>query len=433
MVVKNTLWVISEKLFRLILSVFVSALVARHLKPEGFGVLSYYLAIIAVFTIIASLGFNRIIVREVAKDNSFLGKAEIISTAFILRFSASLLISLVCLVLSYFFVEQSALLSIIAFLCVLFNAFDVLDFYEQGVGSFRIVSVLRALAFFLSAISKVIMVYFGLSITSLFLGTLLEYFLIAVLFMRFCARENETSLISIDFFRVRKAKELLSESWPEIIAGFSSILFMKQGQLMLFYMTSESEVGIYSAALRISEAWYFVPVAIVATTFPKLVELREISNQGYIKAISYLFSVVIILSLAVSFFVTLFGGWLIDTVYGDLYSQSSTVLIIHVWASVFLSMGLVSGSWLVVEKKLKLNLYRNIFGLIVNFVSNMVLIPRFGASGAAISIVLSFLSAFLLFDFFVKELRCLGKEKLLSFRYIFDSRFWVYVKSELKF
>lgn len=417
MIIKNTLWMVSEKIIRLIISVFISAIVARYLGPSEFGRLNYYIAILTIAVVLSSLGLNRIIVREVVdKIMSRRKRSIIVSTSLYLRLLASLLI---WILLSFFFYVISSpqdSLNIAIILCsVVFISIDVLDYHQQGLSSFKIISICRTIGFLLSALVRIVFVSLDFPLIWFVSAVLIEYAITAVIIYFICNREHGPNFISSWNVYLTKTKELLIESWPEIIAGFGAILFMRMDQIMLQLMAGPASVGIYSAATRISEAWYFVPMAIVAATFPKLIELKKTSNKSYLDGVSMLSSLLIYMSLSMAIFFTLFGSFIINIIYGSQYADSAGVVILHTWGAVFLCMGISSGSWLVAEKKLKLNLYRNLFGLVVNFMLNLLLIPIYGVKGAAIATVAGLASAFYIFDFFIPSLKNMFWLKTKSF------------------
>ena len=415
MLINNTLWLLAEKLIKLLGAVVVSALVARHLQPEGFGVLNFYLAMLSIASVMSSLGLNRIIVREVASSVDSKQAVDVVSTAFYLRLMASFTVFVIAVASSYYFVpQQHGFYAVIVFICLIFNASEVLDFYQQGISSFKVVSKARLIAFAVSVSFKLSLVLLEVELVWFLIANLLEYLLASLLIYKFCARMETRSILAIGRFERSRAKSFLSESWPEIIAGFSAILFLKMDQVMLYYLSDDAAVGIYSAASRLSEAWYFIPSAIVATTFPKIVALKE-NPDKYKAFILQLFTCLTYLSLVVVAIVMLIADHVVDLIYGHDYEESAAVLVIHIWAGLFLCMGIASGSWLAAEKRLKLNLYRNIFGLIVNFVGNIMLIPQYGATGAAIAMVLGLFSAFYLFDMFHPQLRIMFYSKTRSF------------------
>jgi len=78
---------------------------------------------------------------------------------------------------------------------------------------------------------------------------------------------------------------------------------------------------------------------------------------------------------------------------------------------VFILMGSASGSWLAAERKLIWNLHRNLFGLVVNVVLNVILIKQYGAMGAALATLVSAFSAYYLFDLLSPKLRFMFRIK----------------------
>lgn len=397
---------LSEKITRLILSIVTSALIARHLGPEEFGELNYYIALLAIAIVLSSVGFNRIIVRDIVQaKNDRHEQNIIISTALYIRLLFSFIIIFSISYYYFYFSEEVILIYSVIFLSLIFTSFDVLDFHQQGLSSFKQVSICRTITFFISSLIRLLLVYYSFELIWFFLAVLVEYAITAIGLIVITYKNKIIHCFSFKFVSVSKAKILIQESWPEIIAGFGAVLFMKMDQLMLQVMHGPESVGIYSAATRISEAWYFVPVAVVSATFPKIIELKKKSETEYYAAITALSSVLIYMALFVAVFFSIYGGDIIDVIYGKEYSDSSMIIIWHTWGAMFLCMGITSGSWLAAEKKLNINLYRNIFGLVINFIFNVILIPIWGPQGAAISTVIGLASAFYLFDLFLPSLR----------------------------
>lgn len=84
------------------------------------------------------------------------------------------------------------------------------------------------------------------------------------------------------FTRLRVSAELgkmhLKDSWPRTLSAIAITAYVKIDQIMLGQMVSDEAVGIYSAATRISDVWYFVPMAIVASVFPAILEAKKRST-----------------------------------------------------------------------------------------------------------------------------------------------------------
>jgi O-antigen/teichoic acid export membrane protein len=102
---------------------------------------------------------------------------------------------------------------------------------------------------------------------------------------------------------------------------------------------------------------------------------------------------------------TLLSNWLVTVLYGDAYREAGQVLMIQVWAGMFVYLGMASGNWLIIENHQQLAFYRTFLGAIINIMLNLVLIPVYGLMGAAVATVISYMFAGFLFDFFNKSTR----------------------------
>ena len=80
---KNTSWLLGEKMLRLIAGLFIGVWVSRYLGPARFGLFSYVQSFVALFAVIATLGLDSIIVRELVKDES--KRDVLLGTAFVLK------------------------------------------------------------------------------------------------------------------------------------------------------------------------------------------------------------------------------------------------------------------------------------------------------------------------------------------------------------
>ena len=63
----NTSWLLGERILRMTISLFVGIYVARYLGPERYGLLSYALSFVWLFSSLASFGLDDILVRELVK------------------------------------------------------------------------------------------------------------------------------------------------------------------------------------------------------------------------------------------------------------------------------------------------------------------------------------------------------------------------------
>ncbi|MBT8338402.1 MAG: flippase, partial [Desulfatitalea sp.] len=216
-------------------------------------------------------------------------------------------------------------------------------------------------------------------------------------------------------------KQLLNESWPLLFSGAMISIYMRIDQVMIQHMLDAQAVGYYSAAVRISEAWYFIPGVICQSVLPSIVITRDVDRVQYEKRLQSLFRFMVLISFSVAIPATFLSGHLVTLLYGTTYSPSVGVFRIHVWAGIFVSVGVAVSNWLLAENLQKYYLVIVTFGVLTNVSANLILIKTCSFYGAAWATVLSyFVSGFFCLSFFRTTRPCFKMiaQSFLIHRYI---------------
>ncbi len=186
------------------------------------------------------------------------------------------------------------------------------------------------------------------------------------------------------------ARGLLVSSWPLMLSGLAIMIYMRIDQIMIGEILGDKEVGLFSAAVRISEIWYFIPTAIVSSVVPIIIQSKKKSERLYYARLQTLLTTLVWLGICVAAVITLVRGPAISFLFGAIYAESADVLAIHIWGGVFVALGVGSGIWFTVENLQKYSFYRALIGGLVNVVLNITLIPKYGINGAAMATVVSY-------------------------------------------
>jgi PST family polysaccharide transporter len=168
------------------------------------------------------------------------------------------------------------------------------------------------------------------------------------------------------------------------------MLYMRIDQVMLGAMLGNEAVGIYSAAVRVSELWYVVPASIVASIAPAIVTAREAGPVVYKQKLEQLFRAMVLISYAVTVPMFLVSQPLVVLIFGAEYAAAGPVLAVHVWASLFVALGIASSQYLLLEGLNHVSLQRTAVGAVANVLLNLAWIPRYGALGAAFATLISY-------------------------------------------
>ena len=190
-------------------------------------------------------------------------------------------------------------------------------------------------------------------------------------------------------FKIDHAISLLRDSWSLIITNAAIIIYLKIDQIMIGQMVGDKSVGIYTAALRVSEFWYFVPMAIVTSVFPAIITAKTSCQKLYLNRLQTLYNLLTVICILVAFAFTIISDWLIVKLYGQEFSKASEVLSIHIWSGVFVAMGVARGKWLLVENLQSMGYWYILIAMVVNILGNYIIIPHYGTTGAASVTIIS--------------------------------------------
>lgn len=407
----NTSWMFAEQILRMLAGLLVGIWVARYLGPSQFGLFSYAIAFAALFSSIAKLGLDSIVVRDLVREpnqrDSYLG------TAFWLKlFGALVMLGVIGIAVQLTSSDATTKLYIFIIASgTIFQSFEVVDFYFQSKVLSKFVSICKLTQLLISSLLKLYLIFVQADLIWFVLVSLVDQITLSLtLYLAYRYQKVGAFFRHFDFL---VAKQLLQNSWPLIFSGLVVMIYMRIDQVMIKEMLGEEQVGLYSAAVRVSEVWYFVPVIIANSLFPSVVNAKKISENLYHVRLQRLFTFLVWIGMAVALPMTLMSDWLMNLLYGEAYKGASQILMIHIWAGVIVALGVAQGKfWLANNLQNKL-MYVTATCAFLNIVLNMFLIPQYGASGAAIATFISFTFGALIFPLFVKEARIMT---IMSYR-----------------
>lgn len=397
-VIRSGGWLFFDKVFRLLLGLFVGISLARYLGPERFGLLNYAMAYVAIFSVIANLGLDSIVVRDLSERS---GRENlIVGTAWTLKIMGALISIIFCLLTVTFWdpTSNSLLISIVFLLSLgsIFQTADVIDFIYQARMNSKLSVITRSGAFFASSSFKLFLIYMNADLTTFAFASSLEVALAAAIFV-WTYLESGGKMAQWEFSRV-EALRLLREGWPLFFSGILVLLYLKIDQIMIGNMLDSTQVGIYSVAVKLTEVWYFMPVVITTAIFPMIVNLKSRGGIAYSQALEYLYILMMWLSLTVALSLTFFSEHIVQILFGNSYIEASSVVKIQCWSGIFIFSGLVSNQWYLLEGKGHYIFYRNVLGVCINVVLNIALIPKFGINGSAYATLITQIIISYLFD-----------------------------------
>ena len=386
----NTAWLFSEQVLRLIAGFFVGVWVARYLGPEKFGLFSYALAFVSIFQGIAKLGLDGIVVRDLVQESE---KRDVyLGTSFWLKLIGGVITFLVIVIILFiqsistysFFTETNIYILIIAF-GIIFQSFEVIDFYYQATVQAKYISIRRIIQLILSSIIKIFLVLTGADLIWFVLASLFD--IISLSIMGWLIYRSQGLPNFVRYFDIEIGKKLLKDSWPLLLSSIAISIYMRIDQVMIKNMLGDREVGLYSAAMRLVEVWYFIPMIITQSVFPAIVS-RYNDKQEFYRRLIILSAVMGYLGLFMSVILNLSSYFIIKILYGEKFLDAASILSILSFI-IFISFWMSGVSRRQAIDMQKFALFATTLSAISNIILNLIFIPLYGVKGAAVASVLN--------------------------------------------
>lgn len=394
----NTSWMFAEQALRILAGLFVGIYVARYLGPEQFGVYSYSLAFVALFSAVGRMGLDGILVRDLVNHPD--QRDVYLGTAFWLKVMGGLCALLILTVMLQVAANDATTnLYIYIIACgMIFQSCDVVDSYFQSRVLSKYVSIAKVFQLTLSSLLKLFFVFIHADLFWFVLVSLVDQISLAVSLLWVYYRQKLGNFWGA--FDQDVAKVLLQNCWPLVLSSVSIAIYMRIDQILIKELLGERELGIYAAAAKISEAWSFIPVIVTNSLFPAILSAKKLNHMLYSQRLQQLYSVMVLLAFVVALPIAVFSDWIVQILYGAAYRDAGSVLKIHVWAGVFVALGTASSTWLLSESLQRLALFRTLSGAMASLILNLALIPQYGIMGAAAAAVIGYMIAGFLFDVF---------------------------------
>lgn len=384
----NTGWMFGEKALRLIAGLFIGAYVARYLGPGQYGLLNYALSLVALFAVIAPFGIETIVIRELVRDDT--KRDAILGTAFVIRLVGALITVLLLFVFTLFF-DQDALTRSMIFIIVCgtcVEIFGVIDYFFQSKVWSKYVVWSQMIALSMVSVFRIILVIQDAPLVWFAWAGVIDLFFVSAGLVLFYSTRS-LSIFKWKF-DVSIMKLLVRASWPLVFSSFAVTVYMKIDQVMIKWMIGDVATGNYGVAVRLSEMWNFIPIAICGSLFPAILNAKANSEEQYLRRLQRLFDLMVMLSIAIAIPMTFLSDFVVRFLFGDEYTTAGTVLAIYIWSSVFTFLGVANGKWIISENLQLHRMASYMIAAVLNIILNYVLIKSIGIYGPAISTLISY-------------------------------------------
>jgi len=386
---KNTGWIFSMKIFSMAASFLATLYIARNLGPTNFGQLSYATSFIGIFSFMASLGIDSVLYRELIKYPD--RKREFLGSAFTIKISAGLISAILVSISALFWAtdDVSKILIILLSGTFIFIPFQLIGYEFQARAKSKYPSIIAFLSTLILNTLKVIVIFSGKGVIYLALILLFEPILYAI-FYWFIYEKQVGEKISQWIFDKTVALTLLKDSWPLIFSSAFALVYSEIDQILIKYMIDAKAVGIYDAAVRIAEGWYFVPNIIMASLFPAMINAKITSKEIYQKRLKKISLLLIATALVIAIPTTIFASFIIYIFYGNAFMGGVIILQIYIWSLIGTFLGSLVVNYIIAENYRKMSLLVNLAPMLVNVILDIIWIPKYGIMGPAYATLIAY-------------------------------------------
>ena len=386
-IAKNTAALFAAQFVVAILGLVLSIFIARSLGDVIFGKYSFALAFTAIFAIFSDLGYNTLLIREVARDKSQASKY--LSNVISLRALLSLVIfALIVITINlmgypadaknvvYLFGIYTLVTSFSAVFKVTFRAFEKME-YEAGI---------TILAGIIRVFLGLLVLFLGFGLIELALVFLLSGVFDFLLSFLICDKKFVKPKIELD---LDFCKSTIKIALPLSITSISLLMYTHIDTIMLSAMKGDAVVGWYTAAYTLILGFKPIPQLFMNALFP-LMSSCFVSSKSSLKTITEKsFKYLFILGLPLALGITLLAEKIVLLFYGEQFSNSAIALQILAWDMILFFLWFNGAFILVAANKQNLWVVAAVSTALVNIIANLLLIPPLSYVGAAIATIIA--------------------------------------------
>ena len=397
--IKNSIWMMSEKLIAIFGLIFVTSFVAKYIGPENFGKLTFVGSIFAILQTLSLMGTENIIFQKTAKNRK-IGE-NIIYASKRLRDYIYGSLSIITLGGLYFYTDRlTFIFGISTCIAIYFAVHDVYSIYFNAILESKINAYCNITALIISLSVRYLIVLFQLPIETLGIPIILLT-LIPFLLRKYLYTKKKLSVgIMLPYAIKRYRQYTFAVGQKLLLYSLSVAIFTKTAQLFLG-LESQFDLGIYTVAMTLGNSFYFVLLAIISSYFTGIYQEESLEKSQ--NNVAQLYMVVVVISLFVTLGLYLFGPWVVSVLYGIEFIRVTEILWLAGLVTLFSGLSTIAEKYLI-----KFNAYeylkRKTFILVFfNTIFTFSMVKLYGLFGGIYAILITEILSVTLFNYFFRD------------------------------
>lgn len=400
----NTGWLFFEKILRMVIGLLVGVWVARYLGPDQYGLYNYVISFVALFSVFATLGLDRIVLRDITRYPKETN--ELLGTTFILKLVGGFLVLVLTTTFMCFMrTGEPSTIWMVALIASgnIVQSFNTIDLWFQSQVQSRLTVVAKSCSVIISSALKVLLIIINAPLIAFAVITLIEVSLCSIgLIILYTKQKHMILKWSFSFVQ---AKKLLGESWVLAVATMSATLYNQMDKVMLGDLSGNSYVGVYSAYITIVNIPTLLLDSFSSSINPMLVRTYSQGKEKFMIMYSKICTHYAYFALWVMLGLIFFGDYLVKIIYGQSYTSSGYLITLLTVGFFIRSIDLLRPNYIVLTGKQRTLFIINVLAALINLCLNYFLIPLYGLDGAALATLVTHCCVHYLFNICFEETR----------------------------
>lgn len=401
-IAKNTSYLTLALILQKIISFTYFTLLARYLGPSDLGKYYFAISFTTIFAIFIDLGFANVLTREVAKDQEKAGKwlgnilalkipLALITVAAVFIFANLLQIDPLAKQLIYISIISMVLDSFTSTFFAVVRGFHNLKYESIAAIVFQAIVLFVGYSALLLG-GGLVPAMAALALASIYNFTYSALILRGRLKMSLKAT-YDSALI----------KEIIRVSWPFAAYAIFQRLYTYLDSVLLSFLAGDEQVGLYQVAFKIIFALQFLPLAFTASLYPALSTYWHNNREQLVVSFERAMNYLIIISVPIIVGAIVLADKIV-LLFKDAYGGAVLPLQISIVSLLFIFINFPIGSLLNACDRQGKNTQNMALITLISVILNLVLIPRFQAVGASLTVLLTNIFMFFLGIYWVKKI-----------------------------
>lgn len=378
---RNIFWLIVEFCFRLGANLVISAVIARQLGVEQYGIFQYAIGLTLAFSALSFVCGGEVLIPKLVHADTRETK-QLLGNAFLLRLAFSVMAYISLITFSIATEELKSTRQLIAVLglsILTTESFSVVTAWLQSQTNNRpksiltslIISIKLALIFFLYSREEKSPVNFAQiwAVEALLIATGLAFIY---------KKQNKEFFFCFD---IRIICNLWKEGLPFYLGLLAAYFFLRLDFIMLKIFGNPYDLGLYASAIQLLSVITAFSAILVSSMAPLMIYRHESIN-------TIQHNMLIMTGLVVGFaafsaaLANFFAPWAVPILFGEKFNQAIPVFRTLAWISILYFLDAALNVFLVKIKKGKLIIVKWLAAIIFALPSYFMLIPKYHAYGA---------------------------------------------------